>query len=142
MAAPEKTRHTKQKQLIMEVLRASPVPLTAGEIYARAVSRQPTLAKSTVYRNLDILCKLGKLAKVGRMDGPEAFDTIFPWLQLKAHATEPPEGKVFVLLSKYEGETSLPVFSRLDPSHAVYESPYLIALGYESVEALRQDAAS
>lgn len=78
----------------------------------------------------------------GPYDGPEAFDNLFPWLQLKAHATEPPEGKVFVLLSKYEGETSLPVFSRLDPSHAVYESPYLIALGYESVEALRQDAAS
>ena len=78
----------------------------------------------------------------GPYDGPEAFDTIFPWLQLKAHATEPPEGKVFVLLSKYEGETSLPVFSRLDPSHAVYESPYLIALGYESDAALREDAAS
>lgn len=78
----------------------------------------------------------------GPYDGPEAFDAIFPWLQLKAHATEPPEGKVFVLLSKYEGETSLPVFSRLDPSHAVYESPYLIALGYESDAALREDAAS
>ena len=78
----------------------------------------------------------------GPYDGPEAFDTIFPWLQLKAHDDTPPAGKVFVLLSKYEGETSLPVFSRLDPSHAVYESPYLIALGYESVEALRQDAAS
>lgn len=78
----------------------------------------------------------------GPYDGPEAFDTIFPWLQLKAHDDTPPEGKVFVLLSKYEGETSLPVFSRLDPSHAVYESPYLIALGYESDAALRQDAAS
>lgn len=78
----------------------------------------------------------------GPYDGPEAFDNLFPWLQLKAHDDTPPEGKVFVLLSKYEGETSLPVFSRLDPSHAVYESPYLIALGYESVEALRQDAAS
>lgn len=78
----------------------------------------------------------------GPYDGPEAFDNLFPWLQLKAHATEPPEGKVFVLLSKYEGETSLPVFSRLDPSHAVYESPYLIALGYESDAALREDAAS
>ena len=78
----------------------------------------------------------------GPYDGPEAFDNLFPWLQLKAHDDTPPAGKVFVLLSKYEGETSLPVFSRLDPSHAVYESPYLIALGYESVEALRQDAAS
>lgn len=78
----------------------------------------------------------------GPYDGPEAFDNLFPWLQLKAHDDTPPEGKVFVLLSKYEGETSLPVFSRLDPSHAVYESPYLIALGYESDAALRQDAAS
>lgn len=78
----------------------------------------------------------------GPYDGPEAFDNLFPWLQLKAHDDTPPEGKVFVLLSKYEGETSLPVFSRLDPSHAVYESPYLIALGYESDAALREDAAS
>lgn len=78
----------------------------------------------------------------GPYDGPEAFDNLFPWLQLKAHDDTPPAGKVFVLLSKYEGETSLPVFSRLDPSHAVYESPYLIALGYESDAALREDAAS
>ena len=77
----------------------------------------------------------------GPYDGPEAFDTIYPWLQLKAHDTRPPEGKVFVLLSKYDGETSLPVFSRLDPSHAVYESPYMLVLGYESDAALRQDAA-
>ena len=46
-----------------------------------------------------------------------------------------------MLLSKYDGETSLPVFSRLDPSHAVYESPYMLVLGYESDAALRQDAA-
>ena len=78
----------------------------------------------------------------GPYDGPEAFDTIYPWLQLKAHDTRPPEGKVFVLLSKYDGETSLPVFSRLDVSHAVYESPYMLVLGYESDAALRQDAAS
>ena len=78
----------------------------------------------------------------GPYDGPEAFDNLFPWLQLKAHDDTPPAGKVFVLLSKYEGETSLPVFSRLDPSHAVYESPYLIALGYESDAALREDAES
>ena len=77
----------------------------------------------------------------GPYDGPEAFDTIYPWLQLKAHDTRPPEGKVFVLLSKYDGETSLPVFSRLDVSHAVYESPYMLVLGYESDAALRQDAA-
>lgn len=57
----ERTRSTRQKQLIMEILRASPVPLTAGEIYARACEKQPSLAKSTVYRNLDALRERGEV---------------------------------------------------------------------------------
>ena len=77
----------------------------------------------------------------GPFEGPEAFDSLNPWMQLKAHDTARPSGKVFVLLSKYDGETSLPVFANLDPAHAIYESPYLIALGYESFDALRADAS-
>ena len=77
----------------------------------------------------------------GPFEGPEAFDSLNPWMQLKAHDTARPSGKVFVLLSKYDGETSLPVFANLDPARAIYESPYLIALGYESFDALRADAS-
>ena len=76
----------------------------------------------------------------GPYDGPEAFDTIYPWLQLKSHDTRRPAGKVFVLLSSYDGETSLPVFSHLSPSHVIYESPYLLAYGYESFDDLYDDA--
>ena len=58
----EKTRTTRQKQLIMSVLREAAVPLTAGEIYARCVQRQPTLAKSTVYRNLEAMQGRGEVS--------------------------------------------------------------------------------
>ena len=58
----EKTRITRQKQLIMSVLREAAVPLTAGEIYARCVQRQPTLAKSTVYRNLEAMQGRGEVS--------------------------------------------------------------------------------
>lgn len=78
MTAPEKTRHTKQKQLIMEVLRASPVPLTAGEIYARAVSRQPTLAKSTVYRNLEALRERGEVSHGLLENGESLYEAARP----------------------------------------------------------------
>ena len=58
----EKTRTTRQEQLIMSVLREAAVPLTAGEIYARCVQRQPTLAKSTVYRNLEAMQGRGEVS--------------------------------------------------------------------------------
>ena len=58
----EKTRTTRQKQLIMSVLREATVPLTAGEIYARCVQRQPTLAKSTVNRNLEAMQGRGEVS--------------------------------------------------------------------------------
>ena len=48
-----KPRVTKQKQLIMAILKESAVPLTAGEINVSACGQHPTNAKSTVYRNLD-----------------------------------------------------------------------------------------
>lgn len=60
----ERTRTTRQKQLIMAVLHEAAVPLTAGEIYARCVRRQPTLAKSTVYRNLEAMHSRGRFPPV------------------------------------------------------------------------------
>ena len=64
------------------------------------------------------------------------------WLQERSHLERRPEGKVFILFSKYYHETDYPLFANLDPSRAIYESPYLIALGYESFDDLYSDAAS
>ena len=67
-----KPRVTKQKQLIMAILKASAVPLTAGEIYERACRQQPTLAKSTVYRNLEAMLARGEVIN-GRLDDGESY---------------------------------------------------------------------
>ena len=68
----EKTRNTRQKQLILALLEEAGGPLTAGEIYARAVRRQPSLAKSTVYRNLEAMQARGEVVR-GRLESGESF---------------------------------------------------------------------
>ncbi len=69
---PEKTRITRQKQLILTILREAGEPLTAGEIYNRGAAKQPTLAKSTVYRNLEAMLGRGEVIH-GLLDSGEGF---------------------------------------------------------------------
>lgn len=70
--AVEKTRNTRQKKLILSLLEEAGEPLTAGEIYTRAVRRQPTMAKSTVYRNLEAMQARGEVVR-GRLENGESF---------------------------------------------------------------------
>lgn len=65
-----------------------------------------------------------------------------PWLQRKSHMQERPEGRVFILFSKYYEETDFPLFAQMDPSHVIYESPYLLAYGYQSFDDLYADASA
>ena len=74
----DKTRTTRQKQLIVDILRSSPVPLTAGEIYARACKRQPSLAKSTVYRNLEALRERGEVTHGLLENGESLYEAARP----------------------------------------------------------------
>ena len=67
----KQTRQTKQKQLILDVLRAEQ-PLTATQLYERAVRQCPTLAKSTVYRNLEAMVQCGELCR-GFLENGESF---------------------------------------------------------------------
>lgn len=68
----EKTRTTRQKQLIAEVFALARAPLTAAEVYERAVAQCPSLAKSTVYRNLDAMVRRGELER-GFLETGESF---------------------------------------------------------------------
>ena len=58
----------------MNAVAQSGIHPTADWIYQTLRKEDPTISLGTVYRNLDVLCKMGKLARVGRGDGPEAFD--------------------------------------------------------------------
>lgn len=68
----DKSRTTRQKQLIFSIMQEAGEPLTAGDIFARAQQLQPTLAKSTVYRNLEAMQERGEVAKE-RLESGETF---------------------------------------------------------------------
>lgn len=48
-------RNTKQKQLLLSILREADRPLSINEIYSQLVVKLPRIAKSTIYRNIDAL---------------------------------------------------------------------------------------
>jgi len=51
----ESQRNTKQKQLILYILKDANRPMSINEIYAQVVLQLPKIAKSTIYRNIDSL---------------------------------------------------------------------------------------
>ena len=74
MSAPVLYRNSKQRQWGLEAVMHSDIHPTADWVYQTLRKQDPSISLGTVYRNLDVLCKMGKLARVGRSDGPEAFD--------------------------------------------------------------------
>jgi len=57
-------RKTSQRALIMDIVRQGQGHLDADEVYRRARQIQPRLSLSTVYRNLQMLKKLGLVEEV------------------------------------------------------------------------------
>jgi Fe2+ or Zn2+ uptake regulation protein len=51
----ENQRNTKQKQILLSILREADRPLSINEIYTQLVNYLPKIAKSTIYRNIDSL---------------------------------------------------------------------------------------
>ena len=62
------------KEHVKQVLREAGRPLTAGELYTRAVQRRPRLAKSTVYRNLDAMRERGEVVHGRLADGESYYE--------------------------------------------------------------------
>lgn len=73
---PTQTHRTsRQRQVILEELQALASHPTAAELYERVRRRLPKVSLGTVYRNLELLARLGKIQKLdfggdeGRFDG-------------------------------------------------------------------------
>lgn len=66
------TRNTKQKMIILSLLQNAGQPLTAGEIYYKALKIQPNIAKSTIYRNLETMLSRNEI-KQGLLQNGESF---------------------------------------------------------------------
>lgn len=77
-------RMTRQRQVMLEVLRGSPGHLTGDDIYRRARRRLPHISLGTVYRNLELLSEAGLIAKVEMAGAPRHFDiTVEPHYHIR-----------------------------------------------------------
>ena len=68
-------RHSKQRDAILENLRARYDHPTADMIYSDMKEIMPNISLGTVYRNLSLLCETGDIIKIGAsIDGKERYD--------------------------------------------------------------------
>ncbi len=63
-AARRVQRKTRQRQLILEVLRSTDSHPTADWIYEQARKKMPNISLGTVYRNLNLLRDLGEIIEL------------------------------------------------------------------------------
>jgi Fe2+/Zn2+ uptake regulation proteins len=68
------TRMTKQRSIILEVLRSVKTHPTADELYTLVRERLPRISLGTVYRNLDILAASGDILRLDRAGEQKRFD--------------------------------------------------------------------
>ncbi len=77
----ESIRNTKQKKLILDILKDADRPISINEIYLKIVDQLPKIAKSTIYRNIDSLVSQNLIDKYHLTD-----TTVF--YRIKAHQLE------------------------------------------------------
>ena len=64
------------------------------------------------------------------METLEDFNDIYPWLQAKSHLINPPEGKVFVLLSANE-DYYYEFTKKFSQEHVIYRAENYYDYGYK-----------
>jgi len=69
-----KSRMTKQKALILEVLKGLTTHPSADELYLLIKDRMPNISLGTIYRNLENLSKSGKIRKLEMAGAQKRFD--------------------------------------------------------------------
>jgi len=68
------SRETKQRKIIMEELAKVSSHPTADELYKIVRKRLPSISLGTVYRNLELLTKLGEIQKLDICGAKKRFD--------------------------------------------------------------------
>jgi Fe2+ or Zn2+ uptake regulation protein len=72
----EKMRMTKQRQVILDVLRKENIHPTADTIYDLVRRQMPRISLGTVYRNLEILTALGEIQTLELSGSQKRYDGI------------------------------------------------------------------
>ena len=75
MLSDKKTRMSKQRKVILEVLERSDNHPTADDVYHAVRKKLPRISLGTVYRNLEILSSSGSIRRVQLGGSQMRFDT-------------------------------------------------------------------
>ena len=67
-------RNTRQRQAVLQAFAECGVHMSADEVYMALKASHPEISISTVYRNLDILSKFGKLSSFLLADGTRKYE--------------------------------------------------------------------
>ena len=95
------SNYSKQREIILETLKKTHTHPTAEELYNIVNNKYPTISKSTVYRNINILVESNVIRKIKMLSGADRFDYVF---QEHYHAICEKCGKVFDFMYDFEGE--------------------------------------
>lgn len=68
------TRHSKQKEAILRIIRGTTSHPTADGIYAEVKKEMPNISLGTVYRNLRVLKQEGKILELGLAGSVARYD--------------------------------------------------------------------
>lgn len=66
--------YSKQRSLILDILKNTKVHPTADWVYQEAKKKMPSIGIATVYRNLNALVELGECRRLTGGDGQDRFD--------------------------------------------------------------------
>ena len=69
-------RMTRQRQVILEELKATDQHPSADDLYSRVKRKLPRISLGTVYRNLEILTELGEIQTIALAGNLKRFDGI------------------------------------------------------------------
>ena len=66
--------YSRQRNVIMEIMKNTYAHPTADEVYEQAVKKMPGMGIATVYRNLNQLAEAGEIVRIPIEDGKDRFD--------------------------------------------------------------------
>ncbi len=112
----ENSRNTKQKQLILSILKEADRPMSINEVYLQVAKELPKIAKSTIYRNIDALLGQNLIDKYHFNDSE-----IFYRIKADSH-----EHKHFIICDDCKKVFDLPSCPIHDIEHAIEEEGFVI----------------
>ena len=125
----EHSRNTKQKQLILDILTKANHPISINEIYQNIIVELPTIAKSTIYRNIDTLIKQNLIDKYFLNDN-ELF------YQIKGNTHE---HKHYVICDSCKRMFNLPLCPIHDIEDAMEKEGFIISEHYIQISGTCKD---